>query len=133
MARIFCFGVLPALVILVFLSAPGCVPRSYHQGSDLSKLDEFHLEKNRTTEKELIEYFGPSENTFTKGDGDKVLTWTDMRSEGTVNGATAIPIVGHFMGNSVDQKVTRRSLNATVRDGIMVDYTVADGNTRMAF
>jgi hypothetical protein len=113
--------------------AIGCMPVASHQGADLSKVDEFHIEKNKTTEKELVDRFGLPGNTLTRGDGTKTLSWNDSRGQGTVNGTKFIPVVGLFTGNLMDQKITQRSLTATVRDGVVVDYTTSDGNSRMAF
>lgn len=64
-------GVIAAVPLLAV--GTGCIPMSRHNGSDLSKLDEFKIEKNKTTEKELVDRFGPAETSTTRGDGDKIL------------------------------------------------------------
>lgn len=107
----------------------GCMPVSSHYGSDLSKLDETKIEKNATTEKELVDRFGPPQNTTSRGDGTKMLSWNDARGQGSVNMTKAVPVVGLFTGNTVSQRITHRSLTATVRDGLVVDYTVSDSNS----
>lgn len=121
------------VLLLIGPMIAGCFPVSTHRGADLSKAEEFHIEKNKTTEKELVDRFGPPGNTVTRGDGTKMLSWTDSRGQGTVNTTKFLPIVGLFTGNTVDQKTTHRSLTATVRDGVVVDYTTTDGSNRMAF
>lgn len=108
------------------------MPVSSHYGSDLSKLDEVKIEKNATTEKELVDRFGPPQNTTSRGDGTKMLSWNDSRGEGNVNMTKAVPVVGLFTGNTVNQKITHRSLTATVRDGVVVDYTVSNSNSDMS-
>jgi hypothetical protein len=106
---------------------------SSHSGADLSKLDEFKIVKNQTTEKELVEHFGAPGNSVTRGDGIRVPVWNDGRSNGHFNVAEGLPIVGMaFMGKGGGETtVTNRSLTATVRDGVVTDYTVSDGNQKM--
>jgi hypothetical protein len=101
--------------------ATGCIPMSIQRGADLSKLDEFKIEKNRTTEKELVDHFGAPGNTMTASDGSKVLTWSDARSQSTINIFFPQP----------SGKVTRRSLTATVRDNLVVDYQISDGKQEL--
>jgi hypothetical protein len=120
-------------VLAVMLIATGCVPTSTHGGADLSHLDAFKIEKNKTTEKELIDHFGPPGNTTTRGDGTQMLSWNDDRQSSDINMSKAIPIVGLFTGPAVDQKIAHRSLTATVRDGVVIDYTATDGNEHKTF
>lgn len=123
--------VVPAVSML--LLAIGCFPSSSHVGADLSKADEFTIEKGKTTEQQLIDRFGPPGNTTTRGDGERILTWNDARQNSTINGTKFIPVVGLFTGPAVDQKVTHRSLTVTVRDGIVIDYTSTSGNQKTAY
>ena len=66
--------VLNAIVLLL----GGCIPVSSQNGADLSKMQEFHIEKNVTSEKELVDHFGPPGNTVTQGDGARMLSWTEV-------------------------------------------------------
>jgi len=111
----------------------GCSTNSTHQGSDLSKLDDFKIEKNKTTEKELVDHFGAPGNTTMRGDGSKMLSWNDARSDANYNGAAFIPIVGVFAGSAVHQKINHRSLSATVRDGVVIDFTETNGNRQLQY
>ncbi len=104
----------------------GCA--SMHNGSDLSKLDDFKIERNVTTEKQLVDEFGPPMHTTTRGDGTKVLTWNDTHSSYQLNPASMVPGVGFFVHDE-GSHATFRTLNATIRDGIVVDYTTSDSST----
>jgi hypothetical protein len=119
--------------IAALLVVAGCSTNKTHSGADLSSLDEFKIVKNQTTQKELVEHFGEPGNTTTRGDGTRILTWTDARGDAKVNGTKFIPVVGLFTGPMVDQKITRRSLSATVREGIVVDFTESDGNNQLQY
>jgi len=129
------FGPIPfvasAALSIIFIA--GCFPSQTHSGADLSKLQDFKIEKNKTTEKELVDHFGAPGNTTMRGDGLKMLSWNDARSDANYNGAAFIPIVGVFTGSAVHQKVTHRSLSATVRDGVVIDFTQSDGNQQLQY
>lgn len=102
------------------LHASGCFPVSAHRGSDLSKLDEFKIEKNKTTERELVDRFGLPGHSTQQGDGSRILTWTDASSEGNVS---AVPFTPRQPMN-----VKSRSLTVTVRDSVVVDFRVSDSS-----
>jgi hypothetical protein len=123
------------LVLLAALSLVlvGCMPVSNHQGADLTTLASFKIEKNRTTEKELVDHFGQPLNTTTESDGSRILSWNEVRSEGHTNMTKFIPGIGLFTGPLTEQNVTHRSLVATVRDGLVVDYRVNDGSSKVAY
>ena len=121
------------LTVIGGLLVAGCFPSQTHSGADLSKLDDFKIEKNKTTEKELVDHFGAPGNTTMRGDGSKMLSWNDARSDANYNGAAFIPIVGAFTGPMVDQKINHRSLSATVRDGVVIDFTETNGNQQLQY
>jgi spermidine/putrescine-binding protein len=103
-------------------STAGCIPYSTHRGTDLSKLDQNPIEKNKTTERELVDRFGPPSFSTTQGDGSKVLTWSDAKSDSNIS---MLP----FTRNSIN--VQSRTLTVTVRDSVVVDYRVSDGSQQM--
>ena len=106
--------------------AGGCMPTSSHSGQDLSNLDEFKIEKGKTTEKELVNRFGPPAGTVTRGDGTKILNWSDTGGQGHIN------MMGAFLPfvptKTVDVDSTSKPLSATVRDGVVIDYTISGGH-----
>ena len=122
-----------SLAILLSLSFTGCIPMSMHRGSDLAKLDEFTIEKNKTTERELIERFGKPQSTMTNADGSRVLTWTEMRGEGQMNLAASLVPFAWTAAKTAEQKTQSRSLMVTVRDGVVADYRIADHQGQAAF
>lgn len=124
---------LSALWVITALAIIGCSTNTTHQGSDLSKLDEFKIEKNVTTEKELVDHFGSPGNVTARGDGSQILVWNDTRSDAKTNGTKFIPVVGLFTGPMVDQKINHRSLSATVRDGVVIDFTETNGNQQLQY
>jgi hypothetical protein len=110
---------LVAVFIFCVQNSIGCIPMSVHSGTDLTKLDTFKIVKGTTTEKELIGLFGKPSFTSDTSDGKTTEGWTDGRNDMSV-----IPLV------SVSQKITSRSLNATIQDGIVIDYTIYNGNQK---
>lgn len=119
------------LSALLVLAVAGCVPVNTHVGSDLSSLDSFRIEKNKTTEAELVKRLGPPASTVVSGDGSRILTWGDSRAEASVNLAANLPF-GFLMGMSPLESLGKsRALSAVVRDGIVVDFTLSDSNSHM--
>lgn len=108
--------------------AGGCIPVSNHHGADLRQLDSFRIVKNQTTERELVERFGPPATSTAEGDGTKHLIWTDTRSTGSINMARAfVPIPGL----TDTHNGTSKTLMVTTRDGVVTDYLVTDSNTQL--
>ena len=118
-------GVIVVGTLVFALTSGGCF--SSHYGSDLSKLDDYKIEKNVTTEKDLVDQFGEPNNTTMRSDGSKVLMWGDARGSASFNPATAVPVVGMFAHD--EGHGTHKSLTAIVRDGVVVDYTISGGQT----
>jgi hypothetical protein len=104
-----------------------------HYGADLSKLDPSKIEKNKTTEQELVEEFGQPSATTTQGDGSQIMTWSDSRGDSHINPADGLPFVGLVTGPTSNTKVTSKSLSATIRGGVVVDYTVTQGGQTYSY
>jgi hypothetical protein len=109
-----------SIAIITMLVAIGCVPVQRHDGPDLMSLDKTPLVKGQTTEEQLIKRFGPSRGTNTSGDGTKSLSWVEVDMKGNVS---------YIPGLGDEKKATHRMLSATVRNGVLVDYNISDGET----
>jgi hypothetical protein len=110
-------------MVVLALDTGGCT--SSHSGSDLSKLDTFTITKNVTTEQQLVSEFGTPASIVTQSDGTTLETWADGRtSQSDPIGSALIP---NFSGNQ-GISVKMRSLAATIRDGVVVDYTISNGS-----
>jgi hypothetical protein len=103
----------------VGLNAGGCFTASHHSGTDLSTLDSFKIEKGTTTEQDLEKQFGPPTTKVTRGDGATMETWSDSTGE-----AHMTPLA--IFGVTPDSTAKGRTLTATIRDGVVVDYTTSD-------
>ena len=89
---------------------------------DESKIAQ--IKKGETTEAELIEMFGATQNRITNSDGATTLIWSYAQS--TVSGQSFIPIAGAFMGGA---HTTAKSLTVTLADGKVRDYTFSGGGS----
>jgi hypothetical protein len=124
-SKVFVFG------LLTLIGASGCIPSKHHQGANLAKLDEVKIEKGRTTEKELIGWFGQPGSTTTNGDGSRVLSWMEVKGESQANvGLALLSIPG---ARTLHTKSTSRTLTATVKGGVVTDYTVSDSSQQQSF
>ena len=112
------FGV-PLSVLLVAIGSGGCFTATHHTGTDLSTLDTFKIEKGTTTEQDLEKQFGPPTTKVTRGDGATMETWSDSTGE-----AHMTPLA--VFGVTPDTTAKGRTLTATIRDGVVVDYTTSD-------
>jgi hypothetical protein len=110
-------------VTMGFLLMVGCIPMSTHNGANLAKVDEFKIEKGKTTEREVFEEFGEPGSRVTQGDGSRVLTWTDARSKSNM---PLLPIVPYTNQTTT----TSRSLSVTIRDGVVIDYMITGGTQK---
>ena len=115
------FGILVRIGLFVGLwaiamNSGGCFSTSSHSGTDLSKLDDFKIVKGTTTESQLIAEFGQPASTTSQSDGTTTAMWIDGSSQGQFN---------YFVGGQ-NLSVKNRSLTATIRDGVVADYTVSD-------
>jgi len=117
------FGIVVRVGILAGLSAMamnsgGCFSTTSHNGTDLSKLDDFKIVKGTTTESQLVAEFGQPASTTSQSDGTTMMTWIDGTSQGQFS--------NYLFGSTQHISVKSRSLTATIRDGVVADYTVSD-------
>jgi hypothetical protein len=115
------FGIVVRIGLFVSLSAMamnsgGCFSTSSHSGTDLSRLDDFKIVKGTTTESQFITEFGQPVSTTAQSDGTTTVMWIDGTGQGQWN----------YLIGSQNLSVKNRSLTATIRDGIVADYTVSD-------
>lgn len=116
---------LPCAVALVLVTVGGCIPISAHSGSDLTKLDLFKIEKNKTTEEELLQHLGQPLNTTMLADGSKQMMWMDANAQGHLNVVSAL-VPWAWAADQQHDTTTNRSLTATIRDGLVVDYIISN-------
>lgn len=116
-------------VLVAACCLAGCMPFSSRSGTDLNKFEQFTVEKNVTTEKELIEHFGEPATTSMQGDGSKLVVWHGGQVKSHVNFAEAIvPLVGFADKDRTAAKT--QSLTATIRNGVVVDYSLTNSSQR---
>jgi hypothetical protein len=121
------------MVVMVTVAVPlgGC-QQTYKNGSDIQALQDFKIEKGKTTEQELISRLGEPASTMDRGDGTIVLTWSG--AQGTTNGTGPLGsaflsmVPGGILLAHDDMKMQSQSLQVTVKDGIVIDYTILSAN-----
>jgi hypothetical protein len=114
-------------MLMIGIVPLGCT-QSINSGTDTQKLESLKIEKNKTTEQELVASLGPPQSSTDRGDGTTILTWSGV--SGQSHDATAmifVPVVGGFFAHA-NVNATTRSLSVTVRNGIVVDYTEVTSN-----
>src|ERR1700749_489894 len=88
------------LIIGCLLVAAGST-EPIHNGVDVQKLDSLKIEKNKTTEQDLVASLGPPATTMTRADGSKMLTWSGVDAQS--RDATAmvlVPFVGGLFAHN---------------------------------
>ena len=97
----------------------GCWSETSHQGTDLTKLDGSPIVRDTTTETELVHKLGKPESSVNHADGSRTMVWTESTMK--IPGGAGQPFgVGPHMTK------TERTLTATVKDGVVVDYAMTD-------
>jgi PBP1b-binding outer membrane lipoprotein LpoB len=127
MHRTLCITIRPLLIGC--LIAAGCND-TYHSGVDVRKIENVKIEKNKTTEQDLIASLGPPANTMIRGDGSKMLMWSGVDAQShDATGLILVPFVGGLLAHD-DVNAHTSSITATVVNGIVVDYTISDSNQK---
>jgi hypothetical protein len=114
------------VAVLLPLIGSACT-NTYDSGVNPTTLESFKIEKNKTTEQELIDHFGQPATVESGSDGSQTLTWSGATSEthnlGYLEGFTMALGVSH---ENVNAHTT--ALSVTVRNGIVVDYKLITSN-----
>jgi hypothetical protein len=113
--------------LLLLAVCAGCIPINAKRGADLSKVDQFTIEKHKTTEKELIQELGTPTSTTMTGDGTKTLVWGGGTAKSHVNLVSAL-VPFAWVADPQGIQVDTKSLMVQVRDGIVVDYSMTSGS-----
>jgi hypothetical protein len=117
-------SILIAALLFALLNAIGCSSDSYHYGSDLSQLGRFAIEKNKTTQEEMLAHFGRPGESTSSGSANALTTvmiWTDVRNQEDSN----TTITG---GDKHSRVRVTTTLRATLVNGVVVDYTTTSSN-----
>jgi hypothetical protein len=117
---------------LIIIAGTGGCSDNVQSGSDVQKLESFKIEKNKTTEQELVANFGPPASTMTNSDGSKVLTWSGVEGQGHGAGSWGTAMLnivpgGIFFAHE-NMQTNSSSISVTIRDGVVVDYNVIESN-----
>jgi hypothetical protein len=100
----------------------------------MQTLANFKIEKNKTTEQELVDHLGQPASTTINSDGSKVLTWSGGQSQTQGAGSWGTALISIVPGGILfaheDMNVHTSSIMVTVRNGVVVDYTVVDSNQK---
>ncbi|HEX8340117.1 MAG TPA: hypothetical protein VF624_04345 [Tepidisphaeraceae bacterium] len=112
---------------LLLAAFAGCIPINAKRGTDLSKVDQFTIEKHKTTENELIEKLGAPTSTTMTGDGTKTLLWGGGTTKSHMN-LVGVLVPFALMADPHRTQVDTKSLMVQVREGIVVDYSMTSGN-----
>lgn len=99
-----------SIAVLACAVLGGCMSYDRSVGADVGKFDSLAIEKNKTTEQEIVAALGPPATTATREDGVQMVRWNGAKTEKRLSGS----------------KTTVRSLSAEVKNGVVVDYTMSD-------
>ena len=107
---------LVAGVVLAATTLTGCLVASQHRvdvtGREVSKAEFDSIKAGVTSEREVLEMFGPATSTTPMSDGGVMHTWTATKRE-EKEGAVFLIFA------SSTEKTTRQSLNVTCKDGLV--------------
>lgn len=107
---------LSASVVLAAMTLGGCLVASQHRvdvsGREVSNVEFDEIRAGVTTEREVLESFGPATKTTPMSDGGVMHTWTSVKREEREGAVFLI-----FASSS--EKTTRQSLNVTCKDGLV--------------
>lgn len=105
-----------ASVLVAGMTLTGCLVASQHRvdvtGREVSKAEFDSIKAGVTSEREVLEMFGPATSTTPMSDGGVMHTWTATKRE-EKEGAVFLIFA------SSTEKTTRQSLNVTCKDGLV--------------
>ena len=114
----------------IVLLAVGSCSRTIKQGADVNALAGVKIEKSKTTKAELVKQLGAANSVMIHGDGTEILSWSGAVGE---EHDSAFMMLMPFAASAAHMKedVHSVTLQATVKDGIVIDFTLLDGNQRV--
>lgn len=110
------------VVVSVFILG-GCTMVDTGTKVDTSSINQ--IVRGETTEQEVLEMFGPPNQTGQTADGDKSLTWMNITY--TLDAANFIPLIGPLVGGG---ESTNTMLTVSLdANGIVQDFSYTSGQS----
>jgi outer membrane protein assembly factor BamE (lipoprotein component of BamABCDE complex) len=119
------------IIIIVLISVFLASCASSIQGTKVDSAQVNQIQKGKTTETEVIRMFGKPDEVTTTGN-QRILLYTYMKTSGSV-GFKGIVIFILTLGiypPSVNATTESNSLNVTIENGLVRDFTYSEGSQK---